>query len=133
VLLSALERLDEIVPQALACLQIPGAAVAVINRDGVVFAKAYGSRDIESKLPVTLDTAYSHLGHGSLEVLQNDAGLVLRRGSFELQLEHWHYDTWLVAESDCFPAFRPQPLDSASPVGFETSAAGEVAGLLNRP
>ncbi len=39
--------------------QIPGLAVAVVERGHIVFARGFGYRDIENQLPVTLDTLFA--------------------------------------------------------------------------
>ena len=36
--------------------EVPGIGIAIINRDQVVYEKAYGFRDTEKKLPLTTDT-----------------------------------------------------------------------------
>jgi CubicO group peptidase (beta-lactamase class C family) len=37
---------------------VPGAVIAILNRDHVVYEKAYGYREAEKKLPLTADSVY---------------------------------------------------------------------------
>ncbi len=49
---------------------LPGAAVAVVRGDAVIFAEGFGFRDVEKKLPVTPETLF-HIGstHKSITAL----------------------------------------------------------------
>ena len=40
---------------------LPGAAVAVVSQDAILFAEGFGYRDVENKLPVTPETLF-HIG-----------------------------------------------------------------------
>jgi len=50
---------DAIATKALAEFQIPGASVAVVKDGKVIYAKGFGYRDVEKKLPVTPDTLFA--------------------------------------------------------------------------
>ena len=50
---------DDIVTKALAEFQIPGASVAVVKDGKIIYAKGFGYRDVERKLPVTPDTLFA--------------------------------------------------------------------------
>ena len=50
---------DEIVTKAMAEWKIPGTAVAVVRDGKVIYAKGFGYRDVEKKLPVTTDTLFA--------------------------------------------------------------------------
>lgn len=50
--------LDALVAEAMAEWQVPGLAVAVVRDGAVAVRKAYGQRDVEAGLPVTLDTQF---------------------------------------------------------------------------
>jgi len=50
---------DDIVTKALAEFQIPGASVAVVQDGKIIYAKGFGYRDVEKKLPVTPDTLFA--------------------------------------------------------------------------
>jgi CubicO group peptidase (beta-lactamase class C family) len=53
-----LSNLDSLVEEAMAQWQIPGLAIAVVQGDEVIKLQAYGTRDIESRLPATIDTQF---------------------------------------------------------------------------
>ncbi|MDQ7832693.1 MAG: serine hydrolase [Desulfovibrionaceae bacterium] len=56
---AALDDLDAFVVQALGDWQVPGAAVAVVKDGATVYAKGFGLRDVDKKLPVTPDTVFA--------------------------------------------------------------------------
>jgi len=53
-----IDQLDAIIGPMLSAGRIPGAAIAVVAGDEIAFARGYGYRDLETKLPVTPDTVY---------------------------------------------------------------------------
>jgi CubicO group peptidase (beta-lactamase class C family) len=55
---SDLSKLDGLVEEAMAHWDVPGLAIAVIQNNEIIKLKAYGTRDIASGLPVTLDTQF---------------------------------------------------------------------------
>ena len=56
---AALNRIDEVVADAIKARQLPGAVVVVGRGDQVVFRKAYGQRAIQpAPEPMTLDTIF---------------------------------------------------------------------------
>ncbi|MBX7067625.1 MAG: serine hydrolase [Parachlamydiales bacterium] len=54
-----LEDFDLLIEKALIDFQVPGIAVGVVVDGHVVYAKGFGYRDIENKLPVTSDTLFA--------------------------------------------------------------------------
>lgn len=54
----SLEGFDEFVEKAREARQVPGVAVAIIKGDEVVYAKGFGMRDVDKKLPVTENTLF---------------------------------------------------------------------------
>lgn len=54
----ALEGFDQFLEKARADWQVPGLAVAIIKGDQVVYAKGFGFRDADEKLPVTDKTIF---------------------------------------------------------------------------
>lgn len=52
-------EVDATVTRLMKAAEVPGAGIAIINRDGVVYEKGYGYRDTEKKLPLTADTVMS--------------------------------------------------------------------------
>lgn len=55
---AAMEELDPMIEQAMKDYQVPGVAIGVVVDGHVVYAKGFGFRDIEKKLPVTKDTVF---------------------------------------------------------------------------
>ena len=55
----ALAGYDELVAKSIADFQVPGLAVAIVKGGEVVYAKGFGYRDVEKKLPVTADTLFA--------------------------------------------------------------------------
>ncbi|HEX2664149.1 MAG TPA: serine hydrolase [Candidatus Acidoferrum sp.] len=53
-----LEGLDDLAAQAMKEWKVPGVALAVVEDGKVIYAKGYGYRDLESKLPVTTATLF---------------------------------------------------------------------------
>lgn len=54
----SLEGFDEFVEKAREGWKVPGVAVAIIKGDEVVYAKGFGFRDVDQKLPVTENTLF---------------------------------------------------------------------------
>ncbi|WP_420420762.1 serine hydrolase [Simkania sp.] len=53
-----LKQIDALAKEARETFQIPGLAVGVVVDDKLVFAKGYGYRNVEEKLPVTHETVF---------------------------------------------------------------------------
>lgn len=58
MLLDNLHLLDAMMESIVRASRTPGAAVAVVSGEQVVFAKGYGYRDLHERLPLTVDTTY---------------------------------------------------------------------------
>src|ERR1051325_7957602 len=56
---NALAGFDEFAEEALKDWNVPGLAVAVVHKDHIVYAKGFGFRDREKKLPVTTNTLFA--------------------------------------------------------------------------
>ncbi|HEX2569717.1 MAG TPA: serine hydrolase [Polyangia bacterium] len=54
-----LAALDPVLTQAIADFQVPGLALAVVAGGEVIYARGFGLRDIDKKLPVTPDTLFA--------------------------------------------------------------------------
>lgn len=54
----ARRRIESFVADWLADDDVPGASVAMVDGDEVVYAEGFGSRDLESNAPATVDTLY---------------------------------------------------------------------------
>jgi CubicO group peptidase (beta-lactamase class C family) len=55
----SLDEFDAIVTKAMADSQVPGMSVAIVRDGKVIYAKGFGYRDVEKKLPVTTDTLFA--------------------------------------------------------------------------
>ena len=55
---SRLQGLDDLAGDAMKQWKVPGVAVAVVQNGKVIYAKGYGYRDVENKLPVTTATLF---------------------------------------------------------------------------
>jgi CubicO group peptidase (beta-lactamase class C family) len=53
-----LQGLDTLADQAMKEWKVPGVAIAVVQDSKVIYAKGYGYRDVEKKLPVTTGTIF---------------------------------------------------------------------------
>jgi CubicO group peptidase (beta-lactamase class C family) len=51
--------LDDVVTKVIAEWKVPGVSVAVVKNGKVIYAKGFGFRDVEKKLPVTTDTLFA--------------------------------------------------------------------------
>ena len=56
--LQNIDKVDAVIEPMLRAARIPGAAIAIVAGSETVFAKGYGYRSLEAKLPVTSETAY---------------------------------------------------------------------------
>lgn len=72
---------------------------------------------------------YEHPGYGSVEVQCDGESLILRRGSLNIPLQHWHYDAWIARDLGRFFLHCPHPFDSTSRMLFHTDEEGAVAAL----
>jgi len=45
-------------------------------------------------------------------------------------LEHWHFDAWVAESEDQFGIYESSPFSRATPLRFETGAAGEIAAVI---
>jgi CubicO group peptidase (beta-lactamase class C family) len=75
---------------------------------------------------------YAHPGYGRLEILLDEGTLYLRRNRLDLPLQHWHFDSWVVADNDLFEIHKPHPLERANRFVFETDADGEITAFSSQ-
>jgi CubicO group peptidase (beta-lactamase class C family) len=92
---NALDGLDDFMAQALAEWKVPGAAVAVVKNGRTIYAKGFGLRDAEARLPVTPDTVFPI---GSCTKAFTAAALRLLADAGDLNLD--------APVRDILPAFR---------------------------
>src|SRR5690348_7979514 len=53
-----LQGIEELADRAMKEWKVPGVAIAVVQDGKVIYAKGYGYRDLENKLPVTTGTLF---------------------------------------------------------------------------
>src|SRR5690348_5954799 len=56
---SAEGDLTPLIEEAMEEWQIPGLGIAVVREEGPILLRAYGRRDVEADLPVTIDTQFA--------------------------------------------------------------------------
>lgn len=57
--MSRLDNFDEAIEAAMASWHCPGTAIAVVRGDETLHQRAYGVRNVEEKLPLTIDTRFA--------------------------------------------------------------------------
>lgn len=90
-----LESFDPLVEKALQDFQVPGIAIGVIVDGHIVYAKGFGYRDLEKKLPVTPDTLFA-IGSCTKAFTTFAMGNLVDRGLIE----------WDQPVIDVLPEFR---------------------------
>ena len=98
---------DEIVTKAMAEWKVPGLAVAVVRDGKVIYAKGFGYRDVEKKLPVTTDTLFA-IG----SVSKSFTSLVFATLNDEGKVD---WDTPVRTYLPTFQLFDPIATDHATP------------------
>jgi CubicO group peptidase (beta-lactamase class C family) len=53
-----LEAVEQVLERELAFYNVPGAAVAIVQGDDIIYAEGFGVRNLESREPVTLETLF---------------------------------------------------------------------------
>lgn len=64
-----------------------------------------------------------------ITIVRRAEALVLERNCLTLPMEHWHYDMWVVAESDLFAIHLPPAFDRANTIRFETARDGRISAV----
>lgn len=54
-----LKNFDQSITKIMADWKVQGVAIAIVEKNKVIYAKGYGYRDVEKKLPVTADTQFA--------------------------------------------------------------------------
>ncbi|UCG28267.1 MAG: serine hydrolase [Bacteroidales bacterium] len=79
-----LKGLDLYIENSMKDWEVPGLAVAVVKDSSLYFAKGYGYRDVEKKLPVTEETLFA-IGSCTKAFTAVSVGLLGDRGKVELE------------------------------------------------
>ncbi|MHB8055709.1 MAG: serine hydrolase [Candidatus Aminicenantales bacterium] len=90
---AALEGFDKIAADSLQAIHVPGAAMAVLKNDKVVYAKGFGFKDVENKVPVTPDTLFA-IGSSSKAFTVFALGKLVDEGKVEWDKPVRTYIPW---------------------------------------
>ncbi len=90
---AALEGFDKVAEEGLKALKVPGLAIAVIKDDKVVYARGFGYKDVEKKLPVTPDTIFA-IGSSSKAFTVFALGKLVDEGKVEWDKPVRNYIPW---------------------------------------
>jgi CubicO group peptidase (beta-lactamase class C family) len=89
----ALAGFDEAVPEMMKKFDVPGMAIAIVKGKQVVYARAFGYRDTEKKLPVTADTLFA-IGSSSKAFTTFVLGTLVDEGKIEWDKPLRNYIPW---------------------------------------
>jgi CubicO group peptidase (beta-lactamase class C family) len=78
----ALQGFDELVNSLLEEWKVPGAAIAVVKDDQVIFSKGFGYRDLKSRLPVTPNTLFA-IGSATKAFTTTLLGILVDEGKLD--------------------------------------------------
>ncbi len=112
----ALEGFDVVVEKALKDFKVPGLAVAVVKDGEVIYAKGFGQRDVDKKLPVTPRTLFA-IGSCTKAFTTFVMGTLVEEGKFQ----------WDTPVRTYLPGFRmsdPIATESITPRDLVTHRSG---------
>src|ERR1051325_4613052 len=112
----ALTGFDEFTEEALKDWNVPGLAVAVVLKDHIVYAKGFGFRDREKKLPVTTNTLFA-IGSTTKAMTTFLIGILVDEGKVD----------WDKPVRRYLPEFRlydPQASEAITPRDLVTHRSG---------
>jgi CubicO group peptidase (beta-lactamase class C family) len=89
----ALEGFDKVVEDALKPFKVPGMALAIVKNDKVIYAKGFGFRDVENKLPMTADTLLA-IGSATKAFTAFALGTLADQGKMEWDVPVRTYIPW---------------------------------------
>lgn len=75
---------------------------------------------------------YHHPGYGRIVIGLKDGQLMLERNALTLPLQHWHYDTWVVAPNELFEIHKRHPFERSNRYRFEMDVDGRIARLFTQ-
>jgi CubicO group peptidase (beta-lactamase class C family) len=90
---AALEGFDNVAEEGLKALKVPGIAMVVIKDDKVAYARGFGFKDVEKKLPVTPDTIFA-IGSSSKAFTVFALGKLVDQGKVEWDKPVRNYIPW---------------------------------------
>jgi len=77
-----LAGLDQFVETLRADWKVPGVGIAIVKGDQVIFAKGFGERDVERKLPATADTLFA-IGSCTKAFTATAVGMLVHEGKVD--------------------------------------------------
>jgi CubicO group peptidase (beta-lactamase class C family) len=89
----ALAGFDEVVTDAMKKFEVPGMAIAIVKNKEVIYAKGFGLRDVEKRLPVTADTIFA-IGSSSKAFTAFVLGTLVAEGKIEWDKPVRNYIPW---------------------------------------
>lgn len=104
-----LSGFDKIVKDGLEGLKVPGAAMAVVVEDEIVFCEGWGFRDAENKVPLTADTLMA-IGSSSKAFTTFAMGALVDQGKLDWEAPVRTYIPWFKLY-DSFASERLTPRD----------------------
>ncbi len=90
---AALEGFDKVAEEGLKALKVPGVGMVVIKDDKVVYARGFGFKDVEKKLPVTPDTIFA-IGSSSKAFTVFALGKLVDQGKVDWDKPVRNYIPW---------------------------------------
>jgi len=90
---AALEGFDKVATDALTTLRTPGAAMAVVKGDKIVYLKGFGYKDVENKVPATPETIFA-IGSSSKAFTVFALGKLVDEGKVEWDKPVRTYIPW---------------------------------------
>lgn len=105
----ALAGFDDIIAKGLKSLNVPGLAIAVVIDDEVIFAKGFGFRDVENKVPMTADSLMA-IGSSSKAFTTFAMGILVDEGKLNWETPVRNYIPWFRL-NDPFASERLTPRD----------------------
>ena len=105
----ALADFDVTVEKGLKSLNVPGVAMAIVVNDEVIFAKGFGFRDVENKIPMTKDTLLA-IGSSTKAFTTFTMGTLVDEGKLDWETPLQEYIPWFRLY-DLFASERLTPRD----------------------
>ncbi len=106
---NALAGFDQVIERGLKELNAPGVAMAVVKDDQVIYARGFGYRDLEKKIPMTPDTILA-IGSASKAFTTFAMGILVDEGKLEWDKPVRNYIPWFRLY-DPFASERLTPRD----------------------
>ncbi|MDR1042329.1 MAG: serine hydrolase [Clostridiales Family XIII bacterium] len=104
-----LEGIDDMISDAMKLMNVPGAAIVIVDNGEVVYQKAHGYADLENKIPLTGDH-YIPIGSSSKAFTATAAAMLVADGALEFDKPIRDYIPWFELY-DTFATKEATPRD----------------------